>query len=586
MGLEPLQFETTEEMLDGLAARSRGRYFICKCPKCNKHEAFIYKNNLNYIVCNRQNNCGFSAKIEYQKEQAISKSYQRVSTMTKEKQAQLEIFSKYIHYLQKYVQEDNLPDFRGLSRTTVNPFILDVQNEPFVKHLYTRFNKLFKPEYANVSHMTKRNILIPIFNDEQMIDRLLLRSSIDSNISKKEIQILFNDGENSIDHFSDYDEETKVIVIAESVLDGLSFREIDKSVGVMGLIGNKVIGQVVQKLQRDTEFFQDKHFLLALDNDKAGKETERKLKEELEQLNLSYSIFPYPEQEKEQFKDPNQFLQENRRAFESVYEEHLRSNGIQVNLEIVDTWEQLLEKVGIKYEEVEVSNIEEIFPQDESIQEELDYKMREEINKMNMKIKSMSLLKDDKDQERGVASVQYGDLTLNNLSVREVNGVPMVFTPTVKNNDEYFDVYSFNDKPPYNFDKRVIEGALIKGYYELKHGITDKIKDMEISFTSQANSNENKITPRILNSMQFDDGNKAMNVGYKNVVVNNIVIRKVEGDKQFVSMPFYKNKKQEFKKHVIASKELSEEILNLSNGENRKNQSPKKNKGQSNELER
>lgn len=560
--MSTLQFESAENMLDELSAQSRGRYFICNCPKCNEHEAFIYKNNLNYIVCNRQNNCGFSAKIEYQKEAAVSKAYERVSTMTKEKQEQLEIFSQYIAYLQTYAQEENCSEYRGLSRTTINPFILDVKKEPFVKHLYTRFNHLFKPEYVDSDHMTKRNILIPIYNDEKMIDRLLLRSSIDPNLSKKEIQILFNDGEISKNYFSDYDEDTKVIVIAESVLDALSFREIDKSVGLIGLIGNKVTGQVIQELHQNHAFFRNKHVFLALDNDRAGKETERKLEDELQKLNLPYSVFTYPDH----VKDPNQFLQESRASFEVTYKTHLELHGLQMNVEVLETWEQMLKKAGIDYQEIDLPNIKEIFPSEE----QENNKMSEGTNNMEMKIKHMSLIKDDKDQERGIATVQYGELTLNNLSVREVNGVPMVFTPSVKKNGEYYDVYAFNHKPPYDFDKKVVEGALIKGYYELKHGKEEKIRNREI-----LNADHNKVfEPKVLSLTLHGDGNRSVNVAYKNVIVNNVAIRKLENGKEFVGMPSYQNKKSEYKNHVEASKVFKDQLLSLSS----KERSPKRNK--------
>lgn len=568
--METLQYETVTHMLEDLAAVNQGRYFLCKCPNCSRQEAFIYKNNINSITCNRQNHCGFSGKIEYEKETVFDQSFskKRVSTLTKEKQEQLDIFSRYIRFLQHNAEIQFLHDeseheettYRGLSKITTKPFILDVKKEPFVKYLYTRFNQLFKPEYVNNSYMTKRNILIPIFGDDGMIDRLLLRSSIDHRENKKEIQLLFNDRENSKNHFSDIDNETNIIVIAESTLDALSFRELDKSVGVIGLIGNKVTGQVLDKLNEDRSFYKDKHIVLAFDNDKAGKETENVFIEELNKLQLSYSVFPFPHQ----IKDPNQFLQEDRKLFEEIYEDFKNEKGL---INESEPRKKLFGKADLEYEEINLSELPE-----ELLQEKLNNE--EELNKMNVKINHMTLIKDKHDQEFGLAAVQYGDLTLNNLVVREVKGTPMVNPPSIKTKEnEYYDVYSFNERAPYNHDKRMIEGALIKSFYELKHGVKDKIKNQEIHLTVG-----DSYDPKVLRSFEFENGNKSLNIAYKNVVVNNVIVGRTTDGKVYVNFPYYKNNNSEFRNYVTANKVFRDQVSGLSGISNEKNKVYKNNR--------
>ncbi|WP_230396924.1 hypothetical protein [Bacillus cereus] len=68
-----------------------------------------------------------------------------------------------------------------------------------------------------------------------MIDRILLRSTIDPNLAKKEIQLQVNPKSNAKDYFKDIPEKASHIVIGESPIDAYSFREIDSGVGIYAL---------------------------------------------------------------------------------------------------------------------------------------------------------------------------------------------------------------------------------------------------------------------------------------------------------------------------------------------------------------
>ena len=61
-----LEYKDLKALLFDLNASDQGKYVLCDCPDCGRHEAFMYKNNPYYLHCNRTNNCGFKGKINYE----------------------------------------------------------------------------------------------------------------------------------------------------------------------------------------------------------------------------------------------------------------------------------------------------------------------------------------------------------------------------------------------------------------------------------------------------------------------------------------------------------------------------------------
>lgn len=58
-----------ENVIPELSPEYKGSYYVLDCPRCKEHEAFIYSNNLTYLICNRKTNCKFEGGlIEYLKE--------------------------------------------------------------------------------------------------------------------------------------------------------------------------------------------------------------------------------------------------------------------------------------------------------------------------------------------------------------------------------------------------------------------------------------------------------------------------------------------------------------------------------------
>ena len=317
-----LVYQNIENALDELNAEDKGRYYICNCPECNEHEAFIYKNNTNYIQCNRENHCGERMLLQFQEKQnthttleKIEKSFPSLSEDQKEAlNWSMRVFSFAKNGLQSEAMDNG---YRGLSKDNVRQHIIDLQNKDVVQYFFQKTSSLFGKDYSKSSWMCERNIMIPLYGEDKTIDRVLLRSSINPTTEPKEIQLILNPSKETRDFFVDIPKNTKSVVFCESLLDALSFREIDVSCGFVALTGAAKTKQVDTFIRQNKSLFKDKQLCVAMDDDKAGRDAARRLTSTLktQQLDKNVSIFRYGSA----CKDPNEFLQANRKQFENRY---------------------------------------------------------------------------------------------------------------------------------------------------------------------------------------------------------------------------------------------------------------------------
>lgn len=317
--IKKLQFESINEALAQLNATDKGRYFLCECPECEKKEAFIYKNNLDFLHCNRENHCGERMVLKYQKKIGLEKWEEKQAlsypSLTKQQVDSLRWTTRLFGHVNRYFKSDALDrGYRGLSRETTDGFMTDLKSERLVSFFYQRIEPLIQKDYSKSSFMNKRNLVFPIYSDTGEVDRLLLRSSIDPLIEPKEIQLTINPTKETRDFIIDVSDESDVIVLSESIIDALSFREVDSSVGVIGLSGARKTRQIKEHLTKNKGLFENKRFILALDDDKAGIRARMDLIEclESEQIGKGYVIFSYPNN----YKDANDFLMGDRELFE------------------------------------------------------------------------------------------------------------------------------------------------------------------------------------------------------------------------------------------------------------------------------
>lgn len=329
--IKTYSYKNVEEALSAVNAQDHGRYFLCTCPECNQPEAFIYKNNPQFLNCNRDNECGASIVFEYEENQKVSnwKGKQELHDpeITPEQKKEIALVTRLLKHVQFNTENKSLENYRGLSRDTTKSFLLDLGSEKLVETMFRKAPNLFYSKkvmqkegkmvnYADIPDMLKRNLVLPIYGDDGMVDRILLRSSIDTDLSKKEIQLQVNPKSSAKDFFKDIPENATHIVVGESPIDGFSFREIDKDIGVYGLTGSRKWRRVIDDIKQNKEELKDKVFIIATDNDKAGIEARESIKHALEEEKLNYRLFVY---ELEGINDPNEYLKQNREAFKQAY---------------------------------------------------------------------------------------------------------------------------------------------------------------------------------------------------------------------------------------------------------------------------
>jgi len=319
---EKLVFQNIENALSDLNAEDKGRYFICNCPECNKHEAFMYKNNKHFIQCNRENHCGSRMMLEFHEKGDISAYEQNMAkhypNLTTEQRQSLDWSNRVFSYARNYFKSEALDNgYRGLSKQTTRGFVADLQHEAIVQHVFQKAEPLLNKDYSNNSWMCKRNLIFPLYGEDNTLDRVLLRSSIDENLDPKEIQIIFNPSKETRDFFMDIPQNAENVVVSESILDALSFREIDENVGIMALTGATKTRQVKEYMAEHKEQFADKQLLIAMDDDQAGWKATRDIVNTIEEEDVgnNWAVFEYTSET----KDANENLQQNRKAFTKTY---------------------------------------------------------------------------------------------------------------------------------------------------------------------------------------------------------------------------------------------------------------------------
>lgn len=342
MRVNSMSFKNIEEMLRSTNAEDNGRYFLCNCPACDQHEAFVYKNNLKMIQCNRENECGKRIFIRYGKAKdmerfrlaSIPKSY---PNLTQEQAKAIDWGERAFKHIQTYFPSKALDDgYRGISKDISKKFIVDMQNKAMVQFMFKQMDPLFQKDYSKSDLMCERNLIFPIYGEKNKLERLLLRSTLNPNPEPKEIQLVVNPSKETRDFFIELNEESGVVVVTEALLDGLSFKEIDKDVNFISLTGSSKTRQVSKYIKENKQLFRNKRFLFALDDDVAGKRATNHLINVVKKMGNSWTTFKYPSHE--ETKDPNDFLQHNRALFKTFYEyfvdELAKTNDLHQEIEL------------------------------------------------------------------------------------------------------------------------------------------------------------------------------------------------------------------------------------------------------------
>lgn len=312
-----------KELLNQLNATLLGDYYILTCPVCGRKEAYLYvddiikfkKDNTHKIPirCNRLNKCGQTSYLNDMAELKISNLPKQHPTI-QIKDEGIQLIQKLVNYY-CFILHGNSSDFnfsiRGISNSTLkknNIMYVKAGFESIINTSYT--SPLFSNKYRN-KHYKNRDIFIPIFNYNNECERILLRSkNPEPTQEKKEIQLLLKQGGIEIWNIRDLIAENKYVFITEGVYDGLSFKEINSSFGVISLPGVRKYKKLINEIKNNWETCRKKIFIIATDNDDAGKKYANKLKESLDKLNIKCLFFDLG-----RYKDANDYLRQNKLGF-------------------------------------------------------------------------------------------------------------------------------------------------------------------------------------------------------------------------------------------------------------------------------
>lgn len=592
--MAPLKFKNIEEALDVLNAKEHKDYYTCECPCCNKNEAFIYKAKPNFVNCNRENKCGETTVLVFEEELTnpnvkLKERSTDSRTLNSVQEEKLEWVTGFFNHFQNNMVNHALESeegFRGLSYQTTQNFIANLGHSEVVAHMFKQINALTPEgkEYHKMSFMNKRNIVIPIRNEEGNIDALLLRSTLDPNADPKEIYLpLVPNPRMFVEDISD---SADTIIISESVLDGLSFREIEPNASLIMLSGSKKTRQVEEMIKSNPEKFRGKKIIIAMDRDKAGLNAQRKIRTAFRSVGIRPTSFIYPKTEE---KDPNDLLKKNRTLFEEYYKktekvvtrmtEHQENLTQQIARENFEAANNQGEKQMTKLEDVYTE--EESAKVQEAVQESLNsaFSESEEVpvsnevtegaevpkgegNPFGVYIQNMTKLSENK----AIADVRYGDVNLKNIFIENKDGVPLVKFPKEQGNDkEWRNVYTISGA-----HEKMIEAALIQNFTLLEHGIKQEVKNEMIP--AKIHATEPKFDLR----SKFGSEKSVGTVNYGALTIHNVWLNTNENGETKVSLPYKKNyetSKGELLRYVSGNKEFRNQILNsLQNQQNKTNE--------------
>lgn len=115
----------------------------------------------------------------------------------------------------------------------------------------------------------------------------------------------------------DIPQDAENVVVSESILDALSFREVDRNVGFIALTGATKTRQVKEYMAQHKEQFADKQLLIAMDDDPAGWKATRDIVNTIEEAEIgeNWVAFDYSSGT----KDANENLQQYRKEFAKAY---------------------------------------------------------------------------------------------------------------------------------------------------------------------------------------------------------------------------------------------------------------------------
>lgn len=338
--MRKLKYKNVQEMIENIVIKEKANYFICECPDCNGHEAYIYKTNLNSMKCSRANECGSEFVIKYEiedKEYNFIKSEQVIAS-------EIEMSKKITNILNSV--NKNIPDdiiYRGLEKEILS------KADVYVAKPGTKIEVDFKSEDIAIFgtettklqiKSSKYDLIFPFKNNNEEITRLIYRSFNDDQYVKEYCKPLVQQSADVLK----IDLDNDVIFVSESILDGLSLKQ-SYDAGLFACRGITKVNSLIYDLSKDFNFWKDKTLLIGFDSDAAGEKFSKSLSDKCEELGIEYIKLNVPNN----VKDWNDILKLNGKEYVSSTIDNQIRNKLENYLENNDA--SKLERLSARHME-------------------------------------------------------------------------------------------------------------------------------------------------------------------------------------------------------------------------------------------
>ncbi|MEN2665810.1 toprim domain-containing protein [Listeria aquatica] len=342
-----IEYESPEEVLKDLNARSHGKYYLCTCPSCQQAEAFMYKSNPTVIYCNRQNKCGETTRIHYtnQEQSAVFQEQSQQKKRTKRwlssaEREELKVLTANMRYFTDQLgsfDHEKGREYRGLHRGTYQSHVIITPDDKFGTRLLQAFPGLMR-RYGRTEQSQKRfenrDVVIPFYDEQGKVDRLLLRSTSPDVVYNKEYPkelhcvVQYQKEQTKNFQHTITSTEKSPILLTESVLNALSVKEVDPDVEFIAATGVNHTRQMKEYVEQQPAPFQERGVILAFDPDQAGQKEQEKWKTFFRTQQIPYKEFPYPDQK----RDLNDLLQDHPEPFQKTWQQVTKQfqNGLQL----------------------------------------------------------------------------------------------------------------------------------------------------------------------------------------------------------------------------------------------------------------
>lgn len=292
------------DLLSNLCAKDKGTYFSVICPECGRHEGYIYKDVLNAVKdgsthtvkvhCHRLNNCGKTTTYQNvfwdEKSLTMNTTLDEVDTEklypTLDAQQRITALTNSTSYgcLKDY---EKFAPWRGISEQILKEYrVAYLCKSSWPKGWQTFMEQMKSTIPASILEKNylyqTRDIVIPFYNEEGLVDRVLLRSNWAKNLRQKEVTFQITPKSIPIWNRKDINSDGEFLFITEGVVDALSIKEVDSSALVVALPGVGQWKRFTRFIATNAEF--KKTIVICFDNDKAGEKCARGLEETLKKM--------------------------------------------------------------------------------------------------------------------------------------------------------------------------------------------------------------------------------------------------------------------------------------------------------------